>query len=67
MQAAEGLTFRQKDEAGSGDHAGKGRHVVPFDRVAEVKDGEHAEDGQRDDFLGDFELGGGRRCPNWPR
>src|ERR1700761_4296118 len=48
----------KKNEGSGGDHAEEGGNVVPFDAVAEIKDGKDTEDGQGDNFLGDFELRG---------
>jgi hypothetical protein len=53
------MVARKKYKTSSGDHAEESSDVVPFDGVAKIKNGEDAEDGQRDDFLGNFELSRG--------
>jgi len=50
------MVTRKENEGGGGDHAEEGGDVIPFNGVAQVKNGEDAEDSERNNFLSDFEL-----------
>jgi len=48
--------LRPEHEHDRGQNAGERGEIVPPEFFAEIINGEHAEDRQRDDFLYDFEL-----------